>query len=325
MKNKKIVLCVTHSDDSYPVDWVIEHLNSQGAISLRINSDAYPLGFKMSGCLDQENTEVHIETSIGNIEASRVSAIWHRKNRHCDLKDHVDEALLEQSIRESETIKVGLLHSLDAFWLDHPDIQFHAENKWRQLMTAKRAGLSVPPSLFSNDPEKVTQFYFAQNRQVVAKMHTPFSVSMGRPEAFVYTSKITEAHLSQLDGLKYSPMIFQVEVHKETEIRVAYVDGDCFAASIDVSEQSKAQLDWRKADPIRQWEQVSLPCDVKENISRFMGSMNLKFGAIDFILDTEGNYQFLEVNPAGEWGMLEKDTGMPISESIAKCLLRHSA
>lgn len=34
-----------------------------------------------------------------------------------------------------------------------------------------------------------------------------------------------------------------------------------------------------------------------------------------------GEYVFLEVNPGGEWGMLERDLCLPISEAIAVALL----
>jgi hypothetical protein len=31
---------------------------------------------------------------------------------------------------------------------------------------------------------------------------------------------------------------------------------------------------------------------------------------------------FLEVNPHGEWGMLQRDLGLPIGEAIAAALIR---
>ena len=47
----------------------------------------------------------------------------------------------------------------------------------------------------------------------------------------------------------------------------------------------------------------------------------LAFGAIDLIRTPEGGHVFLEVNPAGEWGMLEKELDYPIAEAIAGALL----
>jgi glutathione synthase/RimK-type ligase-like ATP-grasp enzyme len=52
-----------------------------------------------------------------------------------------------------------------------------------------------------------------------------------------------------------------------------------------------------------------------------MGELGMQYGAFDFIETPEGEHVFLEVNPSGEWGMLEKDLGYPISEAIADALL----
>ena len=52
-----------------------------------------------------------------------------------------------------------------------------------------------------------------------------------------------------------------------------------------------------------------------------MASLDLAFGAIDVIRSPDGGHVFLEVNPAGEWGMLERDLGCPIADAIAEALL----
>jgi glutathione synthase/RimK-type ligase-like ATP-grasp enzyme len=52
-----------------------------------------------------------------------------------------------------------------------------------------------------------------------------------------------------------------------------------------------------------------------------MAKLGLIFGAIDLIRTPAGEHVFLEVNPTGEWGMLERDLGYPISEAIADALL----
>lgn len=51
-----------------------------------------------------------------------------------------------------------------------------------------------------------------------------------------------------------------------------------------------------------------------------MSKLGLVFGAVDLICTPSGELVFLEVNPGGEWGMLERDLGLPISEAIADAL-----
>jgi glutathione synthase/RimK-type ligase-like ATP-grasp enzyme len=52
-----------------------------------------------------------------------------------------------------------------------------------------------------------------------------------------------------------------------------------------------------------------------------MSELGLVYGAIDLICTPAGEYVFLEVNPGGEWGMLERDLGLPIADAIARALL----
>jgi glutathione synthase/RimK-type ligase-like ATP-grasp enzyme len=48
--------------------------------------------------------------------------------------------------------------------------------------------------------------------------------------------------------------------------------------------------------------------------------LGLSFGAFDLIETPSGEYIFLEINPVGEWGMLERDLDYPIADTIAKLL-----
>lgn len=55
-----------------------------------------------------------------------------------------------------------------------------------------------------------------------------------------------------------------------------------------------------------------------------MSSLQLRQGAIDMIVTPTGEHVFLEVNPTGEWGMLEAELELPISTALADALLRNS-
>jgi D-alanine-D-alanine ligase-like ATP-grasp enzyme len=48
--------------------------------------------------------------------------------------------------------------------------------------------------------------------------------------------------------------------------------------------------------------------------------LGLPFGTIDMRIDPCGEYQFLEVNPAGQFLWIEIATGLPISAAVADLL-----
>jgi hypothetical protein len=78
-------------------------------------------------------------------------------------------------------------------------------------------------------------------------------------------------------------MVFLERIDKASELRVVYVAGQLFTGAIDAS-----------------------------------GSRD---GAVDWLLPPRGEPVFLEVDPGGEWGMLERELGLPIPEAIAQTFL----
>ena len=187
---------------------------------------------------------------------------------------------------------------------------------------ASKAGLDIPQTLITNSPDELKEFY-KSNLKLVAKLLTPLTTSMEGSSNFVFTSLVTEEHIKNADMLQYSPMAFQELIEKQYELRVIYIDGNFFTGKIDASKSSQGSVDWRLSKPNEiKWEIYELPKMIKSKLTHFMKSVYLTFGAIDLIKDKNDRYVFLEVNPTGEWGMLEKDLGLPISEAIAKSLVK---
>ena len=52
-----------------------------------------------------------------------------------------------------------------------------------------------------------------------------------------------------------------------------------------------------------------------------MAALGLVYGAIDMRLTEEGEYVFLEVNPAGQWLFIEQRTGQPITAAVTDRLV----
>lgn len=55
-------------------------------------------------------------------------------------------------------------------------------------------------------------------------------------------------------------------------------------------------------------------------VSTLLAAMGLRFGALDFIVDPDGQWWFLEINPNGQWAWIEDEIGLPISSALADAL-----
>jgi glutathione synthase/RimK-type ligase-like ATP-grasp enzyme len=65
----------------------------------------------------------------------------------------------------------------------------------------------------------------------------------------------------------------------------------------------------------------SLPENIELKLELLMKGLKLDTGSIDLILNREGDYVFLEVNPTGQFGWLSKSCNYYIEREIAKHML----
>ena len=152
----------------------------------------------------------------------------------------------------------------------------------------------------------------------------PIEVSMDAAKPFVYTNRVREEDLAGAEALRHCPMVFQELIPKACELRVAYVAGETFAGALEATGTSRGHTDWRRAAPEEcRWQKAVLPNEVTSGLQALMSELGLVFGAVDLICTPAGEHVFLEVNPSGEWGMLERDLDLPISEAIAEALLEN--
>jgi MvdC family ATP-grasp ribosomal peptide maturase len=320
---RDVVLLLTHSGDFYTVDLVAQALARRGVRPIRFNTDLFPSRVKLSSRAGDERGAQLFREAGEEIFADEVRAVWARKLWSPRMGDDLDERFRSMCVSESAAALEGFLDSLhDARWVNDLDRQRDAENKQRQLRLAARAGLRVPRTLVTNDPDAARQFFAETGGQMVAKLLRPIEISMDAASSFVYTNRVREEDLAGAEALRHSPMVFQELIPKAFELRVACVAGRFFAGALDATGTSRGHTDWRRAAPEEcRWQKAELPAEVESALQTLMSDLGLVFGAVDLICTPAGEHVFLEVNPGGEWGMLERDLDLPISEAIAEALI----
>jgi MvdC family ATP-grasp ribosomal peptide maturase len=323
----KVIVLLTHSKDFYTIDRVEEAISRKGCHPFRFNTDRFPQHIKLSIGLKGQEIQLSLkgEDEEKTFNAGEIYSVWLRKIGHPDIDENMDPLLRKGCIRESkETLAVFLNQLGGVRWIDPLPAVQKAENKFYQLQVAQSVGILTPNTLISNDPLRVRHFYRQLQGDMIAKMLTPLTVSMEGNTPFVYTRRVQPGDLNDAESLCYSPMVFQEHIPKECELRIIYVDGKLFTGAIPSRELlEENQVDWRtiKSGKFR-WEHFEVSDEFAGKLRKFMKKIGLRFGALDVILKPDGHYVFLEVNPTGEWGMLERDLGLPISQAIADVLTR---
>jgi glutathione synthase/RimK-type ligase-like ATP-grasp enzyme len=303
----------------------MEHLQKLGKNPVRLNTDTFTDEIRFDYRIEQSVPVLQIHTQDRSFSAHEVEAVWYRKTWDLNVPQDLDKQFVPIFHQEYLTMRTILFNALQHVPWINPIVTDHAigNDKLQQLHIASACGLAIPETIFTNDYLKVqTFFHEACNGNMIAKLHGSLSRSMNGNTPFFPTTLITEKDLENLETLVYCPMIFQRMIEKAYELRIVYVDGCFFTGKIHAGHSQKGATDWRIANDIAfTWEKYTLPDAVETALTNMMERLGLAFGAIDMICNTNGTYVFLEINPQGEWGMLQRDLGYPIAETIAEKLI----
>jgi glutathione synthase/RimK-type ligase-like ATP-grasp enzyme len=317
-----MVLCITHSNDFYTIDIVLQSLQQAGIRAFRLNTDEFGTRCRFTYTLQGGAPEYVLCANGQTISASQITGVWYRKMWELQVPEELEAAWRPVYLREYQTHRQIFLNAImDKPWINDLHVA-HAvsHDKMQQLNVAQASGLCVPRTIFTNDAAVVQEFFRHCHGQVIMKLHHALSTSMKGDGPFFPTTRLTDEALPHLQSLAYCPMIFQEYIPKQYELRVVYVDGIFFAGKID--PEYNQVTDWRTvAGGTTIWQPYKLPLQERNRISAMMHRLGLSFGAIDIIRHTNNDYYFLEVNPLGEWGMLQKHLGYPIGETIAEKLI----
>jgi glutathione synthase/RimK-type ligase-like ATP-grasp enzyme len=313
-----LILIVTHSKD-LGADFVIRHLLALGGAYLRLDTDR--LG--TSECFFGSNSEPELRVQGRLIRKSEVTAIWARRFA-------LPETLAEVKLDYADFVKRELATVMDAFLEGASEVfQINtsrgdrmAGNRILQSEQAKKIGLSVPESIVTQDAE-VARAFLDRHAEAVCK-----ALSFGRlsstpgAELVAYTSA-TSRDLP-LDGLARCPALFQEKIPKRFDWRITTIGDRAFSARAAV-DPGGPYVDWREdKDSATKFTRAEPPREIVDWLIQLGRDSGIVYGAHDLVQSENGDFYFLETNPAGQWGWLELTLGLPIGRAIADELMAHA-
>ncbi len=250
----------------------------------------------------------------GRLEASEIEAVWWRRPRPYVVDEALSPPFAAYATTQVHAALSGAWGSLQAGWMNDPWRDERAGHKPAQLAAAAVAGLVVPPTLITSSPADARAFLEELgNRPVIQKPLRATEASL-RP-----TRLVTESDRGRLDDLRLAPAIIQAYV-PGTDVRVTAAGSRLFATAIDARHTSSPH-DFRPAFAQARVSPCELPAEVATGIRSLLLDLGLRYAALDFRRTDEGQYFFLESNPAGQWLFLEDRTGQPITRAVAEALV----
>jgi len=265
-----------------------------------------------------------IRTPSDRIDLQEVGAVWSRRlSVVLSLQEEHGEQSSGFQIWKAEWNRhlYWLYEELrSAYWLNPIVAGGQADNKRRQMHLAQRVGLRMPETIASNDKAGLVAFA-RQHDEVALKFLSQAIVQDERGFLGIYVNKIRAEDLASFSEQGEQPVLLQRYVKKDFEVRYTVVGGDHYVCQIESQRSDKTAVDWRRYDVARTpHRQIEAPPEVRAAVTEFMSSLSIDFGALDFVVDPDGKWWFLEINANGQWLWIEDLVGFDISARIAAML-----
>lgn len=315
MPKEPSVLIVTQPFD-VTADGVVDELHRRGVPVFRCNPGDFPCGLR----LIVELGAVWVgELTLPDrtVRLDEIGCAWYRRPTTFEFPDGLNTEERRWALAEARCAVGGLLAALPR-WLNHPCDIARSEYKPVQLQMARTVGLTVPPTLITNDAQAARRFAKEHDR-IVYKPLSSAGVSEEGRYKLVYTNRLTEHDIT--DTVSTTAHLFQKWVHKVHEVRLTVVDDVFFAVRINAKSEA-GSVDWRTDYDNLRYAVVHVPHEVRDHVRDLLDLLRLRFAALDFVVTPSGEWVFLEVNPNGQFAWLQDATGVPISAAIADALTK---
>lgn len=306
------VVVLTQEGDS-TADMVVKALESRGAPVFRADMADFPKSLTLKGFFDGA-WRGSLSGLGGSLALESIRAVYFRRPTAFTFPEGMTDAELRFATREARWGVGGLLMSLPCLWLNHPSRVADAEFKPFQLAAAAACGLEVPRTVLTNDPMAAEEIVAHLRAELIYKPLGPPSVVDGAQLSMVY-ARAVEADVVADRRVALTVHQFQQRVDKTRDVRATVVGDQVFAVSLYSDE-----LDWRSDYSGVRYETTSLPAPVEAALLALLRRLGLLFAAADFVVTPDDQYYFVDLNPAGEWGWIEQETGLPIAAAVAELL-----
>ena len=271
---------------------------------VRLDTDFQPEDIEMS----LSSGRASLSFKGGHISAHDVSAVWFRRPKALDLGIGNDKG-------ERNHTNLEWAASLENFfslipierWINHPSLNVIASNKINQLQVADRLGFNVPRYLVTNSVEEAKNFLGVTEAQHIVKpLASGYIEREEGNDSLIYTNQVTPQHMEKLNLVRTCPVLFQVKVNKQLDVRITVIDEQMTAVVLEKKVEDSQELDIRRDNMEgMHYRLIELPASVRKGIEHLMSHYRLRFAAIDMAIDFEGNWWFFEVNPNGQWAWLD--------------------
>ncbi|MCE7078884.1 ATP-grasp ribosomal peptide maturase [Streptomyces sp. ST2-7A] len=312
------VLVVAEQLDA-AADMVVDQLNQRGVPVVRFDAADFPQSVTLTGQLGTSGDwDGALTDGHRSVRLSDVRAVYYRRPGRPVIADTVPESYKQWAQNQADCALLNLLSALPVRWINNPHFDRLAAHKPQQLVAAVKAGLRVPRSIITNNPETARAFAEEIEGPLICKPVLGGRLDMGdERQLMVATHAVDPAEFD--DSIRLTAHYFQERIPKKYEVRLVAVSEKLFAGTLR-GLSGKAVTDWRTDYEAIEYGTTTVPEPVATSVRQFLDSYGIVFGSFDFAVTPDDEWVFFENNPAGTWSWVENRTGLPIAAAHAEYL-----
>lgn len=297
----------------FTTDYICLELERRKLKYLRLNRDEFR-NYEIIFNINELVLQVKIEKCHYIIKEDTLKAIYYRAPIYLRDNYQPDIDVGEQLYRSQWTAFIRNLTIFEKVkWINNPIATFKAENKILQLKYAASIGFAIPRTIVTNTSDlKIDPL----ENYIVKTLDTALLRTEDK-EAFIYSSLVSGSEILE-SSLSTSPLVLQNYIHPKVDVRVTVIGNRVYPVRIEKNGKG-IDGDWRLEKNCLSYVPFKLPIKVEQNCIKIVKSLGLAFGGIDLI-ESNGEYIFIEVNPTGEWAWLVDNSGLQIYKGICDYL-----
>jgi len=288
--------------------------------------------------LDQEDEDeddmkfwlklIYPNKSISYINSSEITGYWYRRGRINLFREWIDgfEVELSSCVNEFNKIlgfELAILRDAIYYFFSTKkkvnDYLTSDANKLKNLVLAKKAGLKIPDTRIYTNKKRLKD-ELSKSKSIIKPMYAGgFSVDR---YAFGGPTKLIKVEDLENSEERIFPSLTQSYIEKAYELRIFYLNGDCYSCAIFSQNDPKTKVDFRNYNREKgnRTSPYNLPTSMKTKIKIFMDSVDLNCGSLDIIVTKQKEYVFLEVNPIGQFFQVSFPCNYFLDEKIVNYL-----
>lgn len=317
---RAVTVVIFAEETDVPVDAVVRELAARDVPVFRADTSWFPRKLVLEALLESEGRWTgKLRTDHRTVGLDAIRSIWCRGPGAFSFAEAMTDVERAYAHREARLGLGGVLASLDVLWVNHPNRSADSVYKPLQLAVAARCGLATVATVITNSPDAVRRFATESPTGVVRKSLGPNTVTEGSKLTVAFTHRLMSTDLEDLSGVEATATQVQQWVNKIYEARIVVVGQSIFTILIRAGSEA-SRVDWRADYPALSYEWVDTPSEVEKGLRGYMAQMGLAYAAIDFAIDADERWVFLESNSSGQYFWLEANTGAPITRALADFL-----